>query len=75
MPAGLQATLLLPAGTEAWMREAALRQGLQVSGLSEFRHPDLAEAEDWGDGLVVNFASISDSAWEGALRSILQILP
>lgn len=75
MPAGLQATLLLPAGTEAWMREAALHQGLQVSGLSEFRHPDLAAADDWGDGLVVNFASISDSAWEGALRSLMRILP
>lgn len=39
MAAGLQAVLTVPGGTEAWMLQAAARQGLTVSGLSEFRHP------------------------------------
>lgn len=74
MPAGLQAVLQLPEGTEASTVAAAARRGLVVSGLSEFRHPDAARSP-WGDGLVANFSSVSDSAWPAALQSLVAILP
>jgi GntR family transcriptional regulator/MocR family aminotransferase len=80
MAAGLQAVLTLPAGTEASVLQAAARQGLVVAGLSEFRHPAFhhpAAPRDWPscDALVVNFASVSDSAWPGAVRALSSILP
>lgn len=75
MAAGLQAVLVLPTGTEARVLQAAARQGLIVSGLSEFRHPQAAAVPFWRDGLVVNFSAISDSAWPGALQSLCRILP
>jgi GntR family transcriptional regulator/MocR family aminotransferase len=75
MAAGLQAVLTLPAGTEAWVLQAAARQGLAVGGLAEFRHPALAREWPAGDAIVVNFASVSDSAWPGALRALCSVLP
>lgn len=75
MAAGLQAVLTLPAGTESWMLQAAARQGLTVSGLSEFRHPQADGPGRWGDGLVVNFSAVSDSAWSSALQSLMRVLP
>jgi GntR family transcriptional regulator/MocR family aminotransferase len=75
MAAGLQAVLTLPAGTEGWVLQAAARHDLAVAGLTEFRHP--AAAGDWParDAIVVNFASISDSAWPRAVDALASILP
>jgi GntR family transcriptional regulator / MocR family aminotransferase len=75
MAAGLQAVLTLPVGTEAWVLQAAARQGLIVSGLSEFRHPQARTDAPWRDALVVNFSAVSDSAWPGALQSLSRLLP
>ena len=75
MAAGLQAVLTLPAGTEAWVLQAAARQGLTISGLSEFRHPQSNVPGLWGDGLVVNFSAVSDSVWPTALQSLMRVLP
>jgi GntR family transcriptional regulator/MocR family aminotransferase len=73
--AGLQAALTLPAGTESAVLHAATRQGLNVSGLSEFRHPQATGIGPWGAGLVVNYSAISDSAWPGALQALMRALP
>lgn len=75
MAAGLQAVLTVPGGTEAWMLQAAARQGLTVSGLSEFRHPQSEGPGPWGDGLVVNYSAVSDSIWPNALQSLMRVLP
>ncbi|MHC9042970.1 MocR-like pyridoxine biosynthesis transcription factor PdxR [Microbacterium saperdae] len=75
MPAGLQAVVLLPAGSEPRVLRAAAQQGLTVSGLAEFRHPQAAIPGPWGDGLVVNFSAVSDAAWPTALRSLVRVLP
>jgi GntR family transcriptional regulator/MocR family aminotransferase len=74
MAAGLQAVLALPAGMEARTLEAAELHDLEVSGLSQFRHPQADPSHQWGDALVVNFSSISDSAWPAALRSLCDVL-
>jgi GntR family transcriptional regulator/MocR family aminotransferase len=75
MQAGLQAVLILPEGTEAWVLQAAARRGLLVSGLSAFRHPGAEKDPRWSDGLVVNFSAVSDSAWPGALEELIRVLP
>ncbi|GGJ80160.1 GntR family transcriptional regulator [Streptomyces camponoticapitis] len=74
MAAGLQAVLVLPAGTEASALRAAARQGLTVSGMAEFRHPAADARLPRRDALVVNFSSVSDSAWPGALRALCAVL-
>jgi GntR family transcriptional regulator/MocR family aminotransferase len=77
MAAGLQAVLELPRGTEHSVVQAAARQGLAVSGMTEFRH----ETADAGwhlpelDALVVNYAAPSASAWSGALDVLCQVMP
>jgi GntR family transcriptional regulator/MocR family aminotransferase len=75
MAAGLQAVVSLPASTEARVLGAASRHGLAVAGLSEFLHP--AADPEWPshDAIVVNFASISDSAWPRAVAALRGILP
>jgi GntR family transcriptional regulator/MocR family aminotransferase len=70
MAAGLQAVLELRAGTERATVEAAARRGLMVSGLAEYRHGE-PEARD---ALVVNYSTVSDTAWEGALRVLSGVL-
>ncbi|POH64400.1 GntR family transcriptional regulator [Cryobacterium zongtaii] len=75
MPAGLQAALLLPEGTEALTFQAAARQGLAVSGLSQFRHPQVARKSRWSDGLVVNFSAVSDSSWPSVLQTLASVMP
>ncbi|MGO4690134.1 MocR-like pyridoxine biosynthesis transcription factor PdxR [Glaciibacter sp. 2TAF33] len=75
MAAGLQAVLVLPTGREeAWALKAARRQGLTVSGMSEFRHPEVDARVSRRDALVVNFSSVSDSAWPGALERLCSVL-
>jgi GntR family transcriptional regulator/MocR family aminotransferase len=77
LAAGLQAVLQLPRGTETSVVQEAARKGLAVSGLSEFRH-EVAES-GWRlpeqDGLVVNYAAPSDSAWAGTLDTLCRVMP
>jgi GntR family transcriptional regulator / MocR family aminotransferase len=77
MAAGLQAVLELPRGTEGAVVEAAARQGLAVSGMTQFRH-EVANS-GWRlpeqDALVVNYAAPSDSAWSGALDALCRVMP
>ncbi|MFF9017741.1 PLP-dependent aminotransferase family protein [Streptomyces sp. NPDC014870] len=70
--AGLHAVLELPAGQEPEALRSAAWQGLAVRGLSHFRHPDTAPAQD---GLVVGYATPPDSAWSGALAALCRVLP
>jgi GntR family transcriptional regulator / MocR family aminotransferase len=77
MAAGLQAVLELPRGTEHSVVEAADRQGLTISGITEFRHE--VPGSPWQlpelDALVVNYAAPSDSAWAGALDTLCGVMP
>ncbi|GAA4904034.1 PLP-dependent aminotransferase family protein [Streptomyces coeruleoprunus] len=70
--AGLHAVLELPRGTEASVLRAAATQGLALQGLDAFRHPDAARGPD---GLVVGYATPTDSAWSGALDALCRALP
>ncbi|RKN33979.1 MocR-like pyridoxine biosynthesis transcription factor PdxR [Micromonospora musae] len=77
MAAGLQAVLELPPGTEASVVQAAAHRGLAVAPMADFRHeladPGWRSAEP--DGLVVNYAAPSDSAWAGALDALCGVMP
>jgi GntR family transcriptional regulator/MocR family aminotransferase len=75
MAAGLQAVVELPPGTEGWVLQAAANQGLMVSGMAEFRHPQLPRRDTPSDALVVNYSAVSDSAWDGALRALCSVMP
>ncbi|REH18427.1 MULTISPECIES: MocR-like pyridoxine biosynthesis transcription factor PdxR [unclassified Streptomyces] len=75
MAAGLQVVLELPAGTEAWVVQAASRQGLMVSGMAEFRHGGRHPHGPRRDALVVNYSAVSDSAWPGALKALCSVMP
>lgn len=75
MAAGLQAVLVLPDGVEARTLQAAARQGLAVSGMSEFLHPAAGPDVPRMDALVVNFSSVSDSSWPRALDALCRVLP
>ncbi|MFI5593791.1 PLP-dependent aminotransferase family protein [Amycolatopsis sp. NPDC051758] len=69
--AGLHAVLDLPAGTEREVIATAAKAGLAVGGLGDFAHPSV----QGGDGLVVGYATPSDSAWSGALAALCEVLP
>lgn len=77
MAAGLQAVLQLPRGTERSVVRAAAQQGLEVSGISEFRYQvaDSGRQLPEHDALVVNYAAPSDSAWPGALDTLCRVMP
>jgi GntR family transcriptional regulator/MocR family aminotransferase len=75
MAAGLQLVLTLPAGTEADVVRTAARHGLAVSGLGEFRHPGATGSWPSPDALVVNFASVSESSWPGAVAALCDVMP
>ncbi len=74
MAAGLQAVLLLPPGTEREVLRAAEHRGLMVGGLAEFRHDTRERETAAHDGLVVNYANVSDSAWGAALDALCSVL-
>jgi GntR family transcriptional regulator/MocR family aminotransferase len=77
MAAGLQAVVELPRGTEHSVVQAAGRQDLAVSGISQFRYR--AADSTWQlpeqDALVVNYAAPSNSAWAGALDTLCRVMP
>ncbi|MET7996416.1 PLP-dependent aminotransferase family protein [Amycolatopsis sp. NPDC005232] len=72
--AGLHAVLDLPPGTERSVIAAGARVGLALDGLGDFAHPSLPE-DSGREGLVVGYATPSDSAWSGALAALCSVLP
>lgn len=69
--AGLHVLIELSAGRETDVVHSSVQQGLELSGLSEFRHPDvLAER----DALVIGYGTPSTSAWPGALEALCRAL-
>jgi GntR family transcriptional regulator/MocR family aminotransferase len=46
-----------------------------VSGMTEFRHQALDRQAAAQDALVVNYSTVSDSAWEGALNALCSVMP
>jgi GntR family transcriptional regulator/MocR family aminotransferase len=72
LEAGLHAIVALPGGSERTVLEAAGRRRLNIEGLGFYRHP---EARPLPDALVVGYATPSPSAWSGALRALLDVLP
>ncbi len=70
--AGLHAVLALPPGTEQDVLRSAAWHGLAVQGVNQFRRPTVPATLD---GLVVGYATPPDSAWQGALRTLCQVLP
>ncbi|WP_148590453.1 PLP-dependent aminotransferase family protein, partial [Streptomyces sp. WAC01526] len=75
--AGLHAVLQLPDGSGESDERAALRaarwQGLALDGLSGYRHPEATMAPR--HGLVVGYATPSDSAFPSALEALCRALP
>lgn len=74
MPAGLQAVLRLPPGTEQAVVAAATRRGIAVSGLAAFRNGTTDGVGTPDDGVVVNYSAISDSTWDRALDLLIDAL-
>ncbi|WP_326565788.1 PLP-dependent aminotransferase family protein [Amycolatopsis rhabdoformis] len=72
--AGLHAVLDLPPGTERATIAAGVRAGVALVGLGDFAHPSVRE-NSGRDGLVVGYATPSDSAWSGALAALCSVLP
>ncbi|MFI8827475.1 PLP-dependent aminotransferase family protein [Streptomyces sp. NPDC053431] len=70
--AGLHAVLELPADTEAAVVRAAAFQGLALTGLDHFRHPDTPAT---ADAVVVGYATPPDSAWSPTLTTLCRSLP
>jgi GntR family transcriptional regulator/MocR family aminotransferase len=66
--AGLHAVLRLPPGTEPSAVEAAVRRGVALDGLAEFRHPDTDVPAH--DGLVVGYATPAEHAYGAALEAL-----
>jgi hypothetical protein len=76
-PAGLQAVVELPPGTEGSVLRAAAARGLALNGIAQFRHVAAGAARQLPDrdALVVGYATPSDSAWAGALDALCSVLP
>ncbi|MGC0341597.1 PLP-dependent aminotransferase family protein [Streptomyces sp. SLBN-8D4] len=66
--AGLHAVLRLPPGTERSAVGAAVRQGVALDGLAEFRHPETDMPAH--DGLVVGYATPPEHAYGAALEAL-----
>ncbi|MEU9120240.1 PLP-dependent aminotransferase family protein [Streptomyces sp. NPDC048506] len=75
--AGLHAVLQLPDGATASDERTALRaarwQGLALDGLSDYRHPDATMPPR--HGLVVGYATPTESAFPAALEALCRALP
>ncbi|MFE1174660.1 PLP-dependent aminotransferase family protein [Streptomyces sp. NPDC058773] len=74
--AGLHAVLQLPDGADESVERTALRaahrHGLALDALSGYRHPQATTAPR--HGLVVGYATPSDSAFPGALEALCRAL-
>ncbi|MER7759887.1 PLP-dependent aminotransferase family protein [Streptomyces sp. NPDC097619] len=70
--AGLHAVLDLPAGTEPKVLRAAAERGLRLEGLARYRHPEAGLPER--DGVVIGYATPSDSAWGPTLAALREAL-
>ncbi|MFF0794285.1 PLP-dependent aminotransferase family protein [Streptomyces spiralis] len=70
--AGLHTVLGLPTGTEERVLQSAAGQGLEVAGLSRYRHERSLNA--MADALVVGYGVPSDAAWPQALSALVRIL-
>ncbi|MDG4865739.1 PLP-dependent aminotransferase family protein, partial [Streptomyces sp. T-3] len=70
--AGLHAVLELPAGTEQSVIQAAAWQGLSVTGLGYFRHPQASGPVR--DALVLGYGRPPEHAWAGALDALCGVL-
>ncbi|MFI0224259.1 MocR-like pyridoxine biosynthesis transcription factor PdxR [Streptomyces lydicus] len=75
--AGLHAVLQLPDGATGADEDAALRaarwQGLALDGLTAYRHPDAGQPPR--HGLVVGYATPTESAFPPALEALCRALP
>ncbi|MEX2984500.1 PLP-dependent aminotransferase family protein [Streptomyces sp. C36] len=71
--AGLHAVLELPPGTERDTLKAAAWQGLALSGLSRFRHPE-APGPAALDGLIAGYGTPPDHAFAGVLDALVRAL-
>ena len=75
--AGLHAVLQLPDGSAESDERTALRaarwQGLALDGLSGYRHP--AATMPPRHGLVIGYATPTDSAFPSALEALCRALP
>ncbi|WP_330174020.1 PLP-dependent aminotransferase family protein [Streptomyces sp. NBC_01498] len=71
--AGLHAVVELPPGRgERAMTDSAARHGLDIRGLSAFRHPSLPPVAR--EALVIGFGAPTESAWPGALDALCRVL-
>ncbi|GIF73366.1 MocR-like pyridoxine biosynthesis transcription factor PdxR [Asanoa siamensis] len=71
LAAGLQAVVDLPPGTEQSVIAAAAAQGLEISGISEFRYGSFPPEKD---ALVINYSAPLDTEWAGALETLCRVL-
>ncbi|MCB5180883.1 MocR-like pyridoxine biosynthesis transcription factor PdxR [Streptomyces antimicrobicus] len=74
VPAGLHAVLELPEGTEAAALAAARAAGLDLDGLSGYRHPAAAPAGPAREGLVIGYAALPDRAFAQALATLVPVV-
>jgi GntR family transcriptional regulator/MocR family aminotransferase len=72
MPAGLHVVLELAGGSAGVIARRAASRRLAVEPLALYRHP---ESTSDRDGVVVGFATPTQSAWSGALEALLGVLP
>ncbi|WP_369358307.1 PLP-dependent aminotransferase family protein [Streptomyces sp. cg2] len=71
--AGLHAVLELPPGTERSIAQAALWQGLAVTGLADFSDPAGPAAAR--DALVIAYGRPPDHAFSAVLEALLRAMP
>ncbi|MEV0979251.1 PLP-dependent aminotransferase family protein [Streptomyces sp. NPDC049915] len=71
--AGLHAVLRLPPGTEQAVVQAAAWQGLALTGLDYYRHPDTTT--DPFEALVVGYGTPSDHTWPHTLEALCRVMP
>lgn len=70
--AGLQAVLMLPAGSAQTVLRAASDIGLALESLDKFRHPQGAETSF--DAVLVGFSAPSDGSYPQAVEALVSVL-
>ena len=74
VPAGLHVLLTLPPGTEHEVLRRAGEAGVGIAGLSRLRHPLAGPTIPRPDGVVVNFGTPADHAFNGAVDALCGVL-